>query len=73
MSDQMKSVMYALSLVFAGVYFLQGVVTGALRKRRGRSADAIWPIPNSARLVCLFAAGSFTAAAIFVFMRAFPN
>jgi hypothetical protein len=54
MSDQMKSVMCTLWLVFSGIYFLQGAATGSLRKRRGRSADAVWPIPNWARLVCAF-------------------
>ncbi len=73
MTDQMKSVMYTLWLVFLGIYFLQGAVTGSLRKRRGRSADAVWPIPNWARLVCLFLAGSFATAAVFVFFRAFPK
>jgi hypothetical protein len=73
MSDHVKIVIYTLWLVFAGIYFLQGAVTGSLRKRRGRSADAVWPIPNWARLVCLFVAGSFAAAAVFVFVRAFPK
>jgi hypothetical protein len=73
MSDQMKSVMYTLWLVFLGIYFLQGAVTGSLRKKRGRSADAVWPISNWARLVCLFVAGSFAAAAVFLFVRAFPK
>jgi hypothetical protein len=73
MSDQMKSVMYTLWLVFAGIYFLQGAVTGSLRHRRGRSADAVWRIPNWARLACLFVAGFFAAATVFVFVRAFPK
>ena len=73
MSDQMWGVMYTLWLVFIGIFFLQGAVTGSLRKRRGRSADAVWRIPNWARLVCLFVSGVFGAAAIFVFIRAFPK
>jgi hypothetical protein len=73
MSDQMKSVMYTIWLVFAGIYFLQGAVTGSLRQRRGRSDDAVWPIPNWARLVCLFVAGSFGAAGVFVLSVPFPS
>jgi hypothetical protein len=69
----MQSVMYTIWLVFIGIYFLQGAVTGSLRKRRGMSADAVWPIPQWARLLCLFVSGLFGAAAIFVFIRAFPN
>jgi hypothetical protein len=65
--------MYSLWLVFLGIYFLQGAITGSLRKRRGRSAEAVWPIPNWARFAGLLLAGSFAAAAMFVFMRAFPK
>jgi len=73
MSDEMKGVLYSVWLVFLGIYFLQGAITGSLRKRRGRSADAVWPIPNWARLACLLVAGSFAVAAVFVFMRTFPK
>jgi hypothetical protein len=73
MGNEMKRVMYSIWLVFLGIYFLQGAITGSLRKRRGRSLDAVWPIPNWARLACLLVAGSFAAAAIFVFMHAFPK
>ena len=69
----MKSVMCTLGLVLPGIYFLQGAVTGSLRKRRGRSADAVWVIPNWARLACLFVAGSFATAAVFVFVHALPR
>jgi hypothetical protein len=77
----MKSVMYTLWLVFSGIYFLQGAVTGSLRKRRGLSADAVWPIQNWARLAhselgetrvpfrCWFLRGSRS----FCFVRAFPK
>ena len=67
----MQSMLYTLWLVFIGIYFLRGAVTGSVRNRRGRSPDAVWPIPNWARLVCLAASGLFGAAAIFVFIRAF--
>jgi hypothetical protein len=73
MSDEMKGLVYSLWLLFLGIYFLQGAITGSLRKRRGRSADAVWPIPNWAGLVCLLIAGSFAAAAIIVFRHAFPK
>jgi hypothetical protein len=73
MSDELRGAMYSLWLVFLGIYFLQGAVTGSLRRRRGRSDDAVWPIPNWARFACLIVAGSFAAAAVFVFLRAFPK
>jgi hypothetical protein len=73
MTNEMKSVMYSLWLVFLGIYFLQAAITGSLRKRRGRSAGAVWPIPNWARLACLLVAGSFAAAAIFIFVRTFSK
>ena len=73
MSEEMKGVLYSLWLVFLGIYFLQGAMTGSLQKggRGGRSA--VWRIPSWARLACLLVAGSFAAAAVFVFMRAFPK
>jgi len=46
MSDELQGAMYSLWLVFLGIYFLQDTVTGSLRRRRGRSADAVWPIPK---------------------------
>jgi hypothetical protein len=72
MSDEMKAVMYSLWLVFLGIYFLQGAITGSLRKG-GRGRSSAWPIPGWARLACLLVAGSFGAAALLVFIRAFPK
>jgi hypothetical protein len=63
------SIIYVIWLVFIALYFLQGAVTGALRKRRGRSANAVWLIPNWARLLCLFVSSGFAVAAVFVFIR----
>jgi hypothetical protein len=62
-------IIYVIWLVFLALYFLQGAVTGTLRKRRGKSANAVWLIPGWARLLCLFISSGFALAAIFVFIR----
>ena len=72
MSNEMKTVVYSLWLVFVGIYFLQGAITGSLRKG-GRGRTAARPIPGWARLACLLVAGSFGAAAVLVFVSAFPK
>jgi protein-S-isoprenylcysteine O-methyltransferase Ste14 len=66
----MTRILYILWLSFAAIFFLQGAVTGSLRKRRGVSADAVWPIPQWARLLWLLAA-CFGLAALLVFLRSF--
>jgi len=73
MASHTQSVLYTLWLVFIGIFFLQGAITGSLRKGRGRSPQAVWPIPNWARVVCLLVSGLFGVAAIIVFVRAFPK
>lgn len=55
---------YVAWLVLLALYFLQGAVTGALRKRRGRSANAVWLIPSWARLLCLLISSGFAVAAV---------
>jgi hypothetical protein len=63
-----RSIIYVMWLAFLAIYFLQGAVTGALRKRRGQSPRAVWPVPIWGRLLCLLIGGGF-AAAVFVIIR----
>jgi hypothetical protein len=68
-----ESILYVIWLAFAAIYFCQGAATGALRRHRGRSAKAVWPIPNWGRLLCLLIGGGFAAATVVAFLRIFKT
>ena len=65
----MIPIVYVIWLAFLALYFFQGAVKGALRKRRGKSVDAVWLIPSWGRLLCLLISSGFAVAAVLVFIR----
>jgi hypothetical protein len=67
----MAYIFYVIWLVFLAMYFFQGAVTGALRKGRGRSPEAVWPIPTWSRMLCLILGVTFTTFAALVLLKNF--
>jgi hypothetical protein len=64
----MDAMIWVVGLAIVGFTFLGGAVTGSLHLYRGMSTS---PIPNWARLICLFAAACFGGLAVLVFVKNF--